>query len=276
MSNDTERIQDWHKKHTNRKVREYFNDIEKDAIGGVEKRNVVRSMLLHKESDSALLTMMRIQLWWELRVFGDEEFFEKFKDNIYGVPTVSFQQQRKFQPQIILHFLEDADKVLLKNSPVRGKITFRLMDETATEITRAKVDLLANRVKSIFGIGGTGLIWKKGRKMVTYNDWNKGYGLQLRSWSEAEGERMIGKVLDIQNHSPDWSKSNLNQNKEERERYPAVPGNQNILGESIKKPRERPIADVRFTHAELHLHGRKKPIILYDRTFRYVGAVVTD
>ena len=45
------------------------------------------------------------------------------------------------------------------------------------------------------------------------------------------------------------------------------------MGETIKKPKKRPIATVKFAYAELFIPGTTKPIILVDRTGTKAGAI---
>ncbi|MBW4568619.1 MAG: hypothetical protein KME31_11510 [Tolypothrix carrinoi HA7290-LM1] len=66
-----------------------------------------------------------------------------------------------------------------------------------------------------------------------------------------------------------------NQSTIDREKtYPTIPGNQSILGKTRRKPRERPVAYVRFRWAELKLHGLVNDIILYDLTGYWRNALV--
>jgi hypothetical protein len=90
--------------------------------------------------------------------------------------------------------------------------------------------------------------------------------LQLLVRDKTEGKRIVDKVLDIQGHSPDWKKFNHAENEIPSEAFPIVPGNQTILGKSRKKPRKRPIADVRFQYAVIKIDGLPHPITLVDRS----------
>jgi hypothetical protein len=67
---------------------------------------------------------------------------------------------------------------------------------------------------------------------------------------------------------------NKKQNLSEAERYPTVPRTENILGESQRLPRDKPIATVEFTAAFLHVWGKPKAVVLVDKTNTYIDAVV--
>ncbi|NJN13604.1 MAG: hypothetical protein HC815_39205 [Richelia sp. RM1_1_1] len=192
---------------------------------------------------------------------------------IYGIPVGALQAQRKFRPQVHLYFAQDAVDVFRGEDPVIGTISWRIMDETSETITRSKVEIIANRIKSEFG-AGTGFVWRKGKEMVTYTDWDRGLQLQILSRSSSEGQQVIRKVLDAAGTSFRPERMNVNKNQAENSRYPATPQRENILGESVELPRERPNADVRFRYATMTLHGLKRPIHLYDKTLQLVDCVV--
>ncbi|MCY7272387.1 MAG: hypothetical protein LH702_01240, partial [Phormidesmis sp. CAN_BIN44] len=97
-----------------------------------------------------------------------------------------------------------------------------------------------------------------------YKDPSKGYNFQLYIWNETEAKRVIEQVLDIRGHSPNWEKYLDGTTK--KKTFPIVPGNQFLFGKSRRKPRERPIATVRFKYAELKIHGLPNDIQLVDRT----------
>jgi hypothetical protein len=81
-------------------------------------------------------------------------------------------------------------------------------------------------------------------------------------------------VLSIQTDTPDWKHLGLNENGDEGESYPYTPGNQTILGKTYRKPRRRPMVDVRFQSAHADLWGLTRPITLYDRTGVSIDALV--
>ena len=87
--------------------------------------------------------------------------------------------------------------------------------------------------------------------MFTYSDWSKGYQLQLLVKDVTEGRDLVGRILAIQNDTPDWSKANKSANEAEMTAYPTNPGTEVILSRPRKKARKRPIGNVRFQYASL-------------------------
>ncbi len=131
----------------------------------------------------------------------------------------------------------------------------------------------ANKVKTAFA--QPSFVWKKGKELYSYTDWDKGYQLQLLCRNETEARRVVEQVLDIQSHSPNWERLRKNEAVDAASSYPTIPGTQTILGKSRKKPRRRPIADVRFQYALLHVHGLPRAITLVDRSGLFANPVVT-
>jgi hypothetical protein len=164
-----------------------------------------------------------------------------------------------------LYFLEPQDDVADGYAPVDGRISVRVMAHTSSTINEAIATTYANKIRARFAVGG-GFTWRKGKAMFSYNDWDKGYALQLLVRNEAEGRRITEEVLDIQNDAPDWACAAYKESLEPAEAYPTVPGLESVYGRSRRLPRRRPIADVVFQYASLYVHGLENPITLVDRT----------
>lgn len=266
---EAEHLQDLFRRYANRQVREFFAD-----LGGEDwspdistTRGSLRHGTTHKDDDSLPMTLLRWELFNYVRRL-------KFDVPMMGIPVSSFDQERRYKPQIILNFIEDLGDVDPGYEVVTGRISFRLMDHNSDTITPTVAQTYANRINSNFNIGG-GFVWRKGRAMVTYNDWSKGYALQVLSRSKANGRDVIERVLDIQNDTIDTSKMNCNENENESAAYPVVPPNDRIYGEIRRTPRKRPLADVRFQYAVLHVHGLQNGIPLVDRTGLYPSSLVS-
>lgn len=269
---DFEHLQDvWRRIH-NRRVNEHFRDLadpDTDWEAEIETpRGNLRVACTMKDADTADMCTIRTLLFW--LVLGEAAALQA---PIYGMPTFDYQEVRKFRPQIQLYFQEDYNDVAEGYAPVTGEISFRLMNQTSETLSQSEVTQYATRVRNAFA-SGSGFVWKKGKVMCAYTDRARGYQLQLICRNKAEGKSLIEQVLDIQNHTPDWKYLNTSENEEVMQQYPIVPPNQVILGRSRRLPRARPIADVRFQFAALHIWGLPKPIVLVDRSGTRRGAVI--
>lgn len=246
----------------NREVFQEFRDInsgaEEDDIN--TPRASLRTACMIRDDDSAVMCAIRMMLFYfSLRKAQD------LQTPIYGIPTPSFQEARKFKPQVQLSFQEDHRDIEPGYTPVTGEISFRLMSESSQTLTESEARVIANKVKTLFG-GQSAFVWRKGKVMCSYTDRAKGYQLQLLCRDKSEGKRVIEQVLDIQNHSPDWKFLNVSENENAVGRYPTIPPRETVLGRSRRMPRSRPIADVRFQYAVMHVHGISNPVVLYDRS----------
>lgn len=267
---ETEHLQNLIRLYVNKMIREDFRDLGGDAWEPdvTTKRGAMRYAMTHKDSDPIPHTLLRLFLYYFV--------YSKARDlqaPIYGIPSIDFQEYTKFHPQVHLFFHEDIDDVEEGYQPIKGKIAFRLMDESSDSMTRTKAEILANRIKTNFA-ANNGFRWHKGWHMAQYKDPKKGYHLQLYVFDRGEAKRVIEQVLDIQGHSPDWGLFQFNERDNPASQFPTIPGTERIYGKIRRKPRRRPRAYVRFRSAELHLHGLPKAIILLDRTNRNRQAVV--
>ena len=253
-----EHFQDVARRTSNLEVKEWFADLASDEVDIGTPRSSLKAACTHQENDSLVLTVGRMLLF-------DLVVRRVWNRGVYGIPVSSFQEQRRFKPQIFLYFQEDEKDVEPGYPPISGEISFRLMNHTSDSITPAIATTLANRIKSEFA-GGGGYQWKKGKIMVSYSEWDKGYQLQLLCRSKTEGREVIGKVLDIQNHSPNWKHMTVNENEEPASAYPTIPPNERIYGKNRRVPRRRPVGDARFQYALLHVHGLQNPVCLVDRS----------
>jgi hypothetical protein len=245
----------------NRRVRYEFRDVGPDDWEPAIRtpRESLRVACTIVDNDNSGMMMMRLWLFYVLLRKASD-----MHPAIYGIPVPSFQEARKFKPQIQLYFQEDAGDVDRGYAPVTGEISFRLMNESSSTLTEAEAGIYANKVKTLFS-SGNGFIWQKGRVQCVYTDRDRGYALRLLCRTKAEGRRIIEQVLDIQNHTPDWKKMSVSENESAAAAYPPVPENDYIFGRTRRTPRQRPVADVRFQYALLHIHGMPHPVVLVDR-----------
>lgn len=146
------------------------------------------------------------------------------------------------------------------------------MDKTSENITMDYVQTLAAKVKAKFGTPP--FVWTKGKTLVSYADWDKGYQFNVLGVSDAESRRVIESVLDLQSHSPDWEKAQNNVNLAPEKAYPEVPDKKNILGKVVEQPSRRRVVKVQFEYAQLFLHGRTNPVTLFDLSGRWRDVIV--
>jgi hypothetical protein len=256
--NDFDHLQSVYRLLHNQEVNQLFRDVDVpeniDDLRNILAKASLKKAGLVKDNDSASVVNLRIELFNKLNK-GNQVFSESFRHST----------RRRHKPQITLWFVEDLSDVAEGFNPIDGRISFRLMDAGSdNDISESQARSYANRIKSNFG-SSEGFIWKKGKDMVSYCDWEMGYQLQLLCRNKDEGKRVIEKVLEVQNHTPEWGNMNYIANEEPNERYPTLPPSKPVLGRLQRMPRERPIADVRFVLSTLIIRGMQQPLILYGR-----------
>jgi len=254
----------------NKFVKDAFKDLDIDDLNldiNVPRQSLLKGCKI-TANDSQILINNRMMLFYFVTRQAQD-----LQQPVYGMPTGTYHQLRKFKPHVFLYFKEDEEDVDPDYQPLRAEISFRLMDDTELTISNTELTTLANKVKSEFG-GINGYRWHKGKYLCSYNEPDKGYKLQIYAYSSSEAKEVINKVLDLKNHSPDWKYFNVSENDEASSAYPTIPPTKTILGKSVKLPRKRPVGYVRFQRATVHLWGLTKPISLYDRTgMRYDSLV---
>lgn len=184
---------------------------------------------------------------------------------VYGIPVTTFQDQFTFYPQVKLVFKEDyetSQEIDNRKIPLEGEITFRLANETEATINEDKAKIIAGKIKTKF-VSGTIFTWQKGKIIATYLDKKKGYDFRLRVTNETEARRIIEQTLDIQNHSPEWSRLTIHESKDN---FPTIPERKLIYGSMRRVARRRPVRTMKFRYAELHVHNLPEAITLVDTT----------
>ena len=270
--NDVEHLQTTIRRYLNRVIKEDFAELN-DNTGNwtpsvSSTRGAMRHALTHKDNDPIQVTIARMMLYY-FTYSGAAHL----QAPVYGVPTYIFDERFTYKPQITLFFRQDKNTVGTGKNAAEGEISFRLMNETSTSLTQTEVNNYATKVKNNF-TNPTNFTWSKGRAKATYTDMEKGYQLKLLVTTKAEAKSVITAVLTIQGHTPDWEFLNFQENDDAASRYPDVPGSQVILGKTVKKPRKRPIENVKFRYATLLIHGLPAPITLVDTTYRRPNAIL--
>lgn len=267
VSNNWKNLRSFLRKSYNREVNEWFKDVD-DPIpdNSTPRKNAKRAcLILPKETQNSALIKMLAFRFTVQRVH--------LRPHVYGTPVGTFDSQRKYRPQIVLEFLEDDLDLDPDYSAVDGRISYRLMNETSETISKAELTAIGTRIKAKLG-GKDGFIWKKGKDLASYVDKANGYQFQLLVRNKADAKKIIELVLETNQDTPNWKKLSYKESDEPTEAYPTIPDTISILGKIKKEPRIRPIAEVRFQYSYCNIWGNPNPVILYDRTFRHLNALV--
>lgn len=242
----------------NRQVIQHFYKTPAEDISTA--KGSLREACTIRDDDSAILCILRMLLFFiVLRKAQD------LHPPIYGQPKSSFDAVAEYQPQVRLYFSQIPSEVKEGYSPIDSEISFRVHGATTETINEGKARQLAIKIREAFTSANKGLKWNRGNLKVTYKDLEKGYNFSILCRDEAEARRLITATMSVQNHSPDWNRLTLHDPKRPSE---SISAPRRIYGRSVKSPRYRPPATLRFRYAELKIHGLNRDITLIDLTGR--------
>ena len=268
----TEQFQDVNKRIWNKLVREYFRDVSSSEsnLDLTAPRQSLLKACLHKEDDSLMLTIGRMQLFLHGTTYTRDQF-----PIVAGSLLDDVDTSVTYRPKITLFFVEDSEDAEAGYKPVEMEVSWRLISETSATITEAELRSIGTKIKTNFG-AGSGKIFKKGRKLIYYLDRVKGYNFLLRARDLAEGKDLIREILTMNGDTLDTSFLKVSETLDEADAYPYNPGTQVILGKRKSKPRRRPLVNVRFKYAYATVHGYNKPIYLYSKSSFIPDALVQN
>ena len=248
----------------NKIVREEFSD-----LGGEDwdpdistPRGELRHECTIQDNDTATMVKLRLDLFYLIMKKA-----ANYHPPIYGIPSMEFVNSYNHLPQIILHFEEDRYEASVANRlPATAQVAVRWFQES---YTRTELNALALKIKQDFCTPI--FIFKKGRELYTYTDKKKGYYFQVYAYDELNAKKIMEQAYRLQHDTePEWD--DYLRTHIDKKNY-TVQQTQMILGELKQKPKRRPIADVKFSYAELNVPGLLEPIILVDTDYRFPNAI---
>jgi hypothetical protein len=178
----------------------------------------------------------------------------------------------KGQPLITLEFIQDPDKVGVSFDgnlipQVTGTITFRIMDKTddpksdLEKISKTDLQNYAKRISEEFGANG-GYVWEKGKAVLSYRSRKQGFEGWYLVKHKTSGITLVEKLLAITGKKIETTCIKFSETENASAAYPETSSKTIILGEEIELARERPVVDVRFREASIHLPRSRKTIQL--------------
>ncbi len=250
-------LKDVLRKSYNRFVKEEFEDIDTDDLGIATPRTSLRTACLVDEGDSQILINNRMMLFYFILRKAQD-----LQPSIAGIPLEDYAQKVTFRPQITLFFKEHDGAVEPDYSPLRSQVSVRIPNKTHETISRSDLIGYGNAIKASFG-GTTPYYFRRGKVCVHYHDKEEGLKLQLYVFSKDEGKNVINKVLNLVDKTPKWKFLSFSETDDPSSAYPTIPPLENIIGESRRMPRKRPVGNVYFQYATAEIYGIPRPVMLY-------------
>ena len=246
-------------------VRRYFADLGDDWKPNIATaRSSLRVACSMVDSDNQLMMSLRHHLLFDLLGYG-----RKGLGIFYGIPSQQFQESVEGRPQVFLYFSQDAASVPEGEKKAEAEYSYRLMNESPATMTPVKALVVATKVKQHFISAGQGVVFTKGKNIYKYYNEEHGYRLQIYGNTEADTQDIITRLLGCQDIPYDENKLVVSTPK--KAYITKQTETQIVYGKKQKKPRYRPIANVRFRYAYMYLRGNERPVYLIDTTGLYRG-----
>ncbi len=179
---------------------------------------------------------------------------------LYTMPHTTFHDSVVGIPKIKLVFYQLRHETTNNRPRASGEICYRVPGESGTTFTQVKAKARAERIKELF-TRPTPFVWQKGKQIVSYVDKPEGYMFKLYVKNENEARRIITQVMAIENKLPNWDNLQVGTSMAT---YPEDTGTKLIYGKQCRLPRRRPLEDITFRYAELHLQGLTRAVTLVD------------
>lgn len=173
---------------------------------------------------------------------------------------------RKGHPIVNFYFSTTTEQHKQGIKYLSGEFSFRLMNYTKNSILPSHALPFAQKIAAKFA--KPPFVWRKGKVMATYNNWDKGIALQILCLNSSEGRRVIDSILEVAGIGFEGECLQFNNNSAPDIAYPVNPGNEIVFGESVEEENRRREVDVTFRYATLGL-GKSKVVPLVDLTGKH-------
>lgn len=144
----------------------------------------------------------------------------------------------------------------------RSEKLFRLMKDDPRTISLQRIQQLAERIKNKFN----NFTYTTGVECYTYNNPDQGFN---RCWdyyqSQAEAQKLIEQVLDIDGYFPDWRRFTKSVVPIPGDRFAEVPDKVLQANVFVRLERERPTALMSFHKARMKLPHIKREFDIVDK-----------
>jgi hypothetical protein len=189
-------------------------------------------------------------------------------NNNSNKPSYGDYISNKGKPKVVLYFLEKQEDVEDGYLPIESRISFRLNNLSEKwdnpgfqNLTLTDIEQLALRINNEF-CTPTPYKFKKGKTTVSYRDKKRGIESYSYFYTKADGVALYQKICNVAQIQYEGKYCKVTETEDTAVAYPTVPPSQNVLGETVKSERIRPVGDVIFNYALLFCSSFKKPVIV--------------
>jgi hypothetical protein len=255
-------IRSWLRRTYNKEVHEFFRDLPEDIDpDNGTGRSTSKAVCLIGANDSQGIVEAKRRNFDDLK----ERAGLKLALNHEWVSLPGDSKKNKPQVQLWFHQKStEAIKSGLKD-PKKVRISFRVMQDWTLQ-TNAR--LLAREIRNTLTRPSL-FHFSTGRFVAYYKDITLGYEFKMEVTSEAEGKRVIEKIMSIQNHSPTWRLLSMS----EKPDLQTTPEYETVLGRRVEIKPSRQQHEVYFRYSVAKVEPLKTDFPLVDVSGKYPNAL---
>lgn len=264
-----EYLQDFFRKVSNKEVNHHFSDLGENWEPSLEDgRSRARVACTHQDNDTATMSLMRTILFYmQMGYFRHDLVVYQGALQNDDIPVTG-------HPSIHFYFSQDGQAVPDGESKLDAEYSVRLMTLTNTSTNlRTKLIEIANEIKVQFVDARKGILLNKGNLCVSYKDVEHGFpkGSKILTNTETDAIDIYQRMCNVIDVPFDESRITVHNPKKASTNTRTQ--TQVIMGKTRKKPRYRPVGNVRFRYAFCRIPGDPQPVYLVDTTYRYNSLV---
>ena len=173
-------------------------------------------------------------------------------------------------PEIVLHFQED--KPTISNFRIRAEKSFRMTEYTdnpnnikLNKISEGDLRKFADKILQNFTQNGKGIIWQKGKKVVSYKGKiprEQGFDGWIYCKNKSDGIDIFNRMAAVAGVKIDKKFIRYSETEDESDYNHTKPEKIQVAGKQVTLPLKRPICDVRFYRADIVLPWSRQTLKL--------------
>jgi hypothetical protein len=188
---DSENLQTFCRLYINEIINDYFGDMKTAN----NSRKFTKEVLIHKETDSFLLTIGRLLL--------KNEICNQLDEKIFGLPSTYFNLLFNYNPNIILKFSEK-NKPKTRDFYSKSQITYQIPNSILNKVIipetkEINMNLLLDEIKEIANkifSSFKDFNYKTGVNKISYEDKTENIKILLFTDTQTKGEEIVKKILN--------------------------------------------------------------------------------
>lgn len=259
VSKQWQMIRSWLRKTYNKEVYEFFRDFPEEDPDNSTPRSTSKAVCLIGPDDSQGIAAVKRQNfeWLKERAGLKQESAHEFDYLPEDSPRNKPQVQLWFQEKKSIAYSDG------RNWARRARISFRIKEDwkQANDANSTALKIKNILVSPLFH-------FTTGKYCATYRDPKKGYRFTLFVASEAEARRVLEKIFQVIEETPNWKNLRISEQSE-----PEGTKKVQILGKQVTQFDSAKQHEVYFRYAVAKIDPYPKAFPLVDVSGKFVNAI---